>query len=57
MAQVVEILPQWSQCVNYVVNTMAADGLETQGTWGGGYKANFLPSVIFLIFQHRQNTC
>ena len=26
-------------------------------TMGGGYKADFLCSVIFLIFQHRQNTC
>ena len=24
---------------------------------GGGYWADFLRSVVFLIFQHRQNTC
>ena len=26
-------------------------------SWGGGYKADFLRSVIFLIFQHRHDTC
>ena len=34
-----------------------ADAVAPNSTGVGVTKANFLRSVIFLFFQHRQNTC
>ena len=44
-------------CKNYLnLDPCVGIGLFRQ-PMGGGYYANFLRSVIFLIFQNRQNTC
>ena len=48
----------WSRNSHYEINSRLTDwGMIWRPIWGGGYKANFLRSVIFRNFQFYHNTC